>query len=90
MAAQQGGNMNESKLENKQVSIKIVGVDLPKPVNVKSWTDRGIWLQSETLHNELAILAKEPAVAGFLGRNPLIFLPLHRLEWVMVAEKETH
>jgi hypothetical protein len=82
--------MNESTLENKQVSIKIVGVDRPKPVRLKSWTERGVWLQDDALHKELAVLAKEPAVAGFLGRNPLIFLPMHRLEWMMVDEKETH
>lgn len=82
--------IDNKKLSGKHVHIKFVGGDtLASPV-VKSWEESGIWVEDETLHKELALRAKQQGVPDFLGRNPLIFLPLHRIDWVMLAEKDSH
>jgi hypothetical protein len=75
--------MIKAKIANQGLSIKFAGLEHPQSVRVKEWTDAGVWIQSETLHIELAQLAGEKGIPGFLKRNPLVFLPFHRVEWVM-------
>jgi len=74
-----------AQIANKEVSIKIVGVESPKYVWLKEWSKDGIWVQSQTLHAELAMLTEEKGIPEFLGRNPIIFLPHQRLEWLMAV-----
>jgi len=47
----------------------------------------GIWVQAQTLHLELAKAAGELGIPGFLDKNPVIFVPAIRLEWLMAAAK---
>jgi hypothetical protein len=77
----------QEKVTNQNVYIKIAGAKRPASLIVKEWTATGIWVQSEDLHLELAQLANEQGIPGFLEKNPVIFLPHHRIEWVMVAAR---
>ena len=76
----------QEKVTNQNVYIKIAGTKRPVSLFVKDWTAAGIWVQSEDLHLELAQLADEQGMPGFLEKNPVIFLPHHRIEWVMVSD----
>ena len=62
----------------------------PASVVLHEMDDNGIWVQDEVLHKELARLAKQPGIPDFLKRNPLVFLPLCRVEWIMVAASDAH
>ena len=77
----------QEKVTNQNVYIKITGAKRPASLIVKEWTATGVWVQSDDLHVELAQLANEPGIPEFLEKNPVIFLPHHRIEWVMVAAK---
>ncbi len=74
--------------ENTEAYLKLVGVAKPVIARITKSTTDGIWLQSDTLHMELALAVKQPGVPGFVSKAPRIFLPLHQIEWMMVpAEK---
>ena len=77
----------QEKVTNQNVYIKIAGAKRPVSLFIKEWTAAGIWVQSDTLHLELAQQADEQGIPGFLEKNPLIFLPHHRVEWVMATAK---
>ena len=77
----------QEKIINQNVYIKLAETKRPVSLFVKEWTAVGVWVQSETLHFELAQLANEQGIPEFLEKNPVIFLPHHRIEWVMVAAK---
>jgi hypothetical protein len=77
----------QEKVTNQNVYIQIAGTKRPVCLFIKEWTAAGIWVQSEDLHLELAQLANEQGMPGFLEKNPVIFLPHHRIEWVMVTAK---
>ena len=77
----------QEKVTNQNVYIKIAGAKSPVSLFIKEWTAAGIWVQSDTLHLELAQQADEQGIPGFLEKNPLIFLPHHRVEWVMATAK---
>jgi hypothetical protein len=77
----------QEKVTNQNVYIKIAGAKLPVSLLIKEWTAAGIWVQSDTLHLELAKQADEQGIPGFLEKNPVIFLPHHRIEWIMAKAK---
>lgn len=73
----------QEKVTNQNVYIKIAGAKRPVSLFIKA----GIWVQSDTLHLELAQQADEQGIPAFLEKDPVIFLPHHRIEWLMVAAK---
>jgi hypothetical protein len=77
----------QEKVTNQNVYIKLAGAKRPVSLFVKEWTAAGVWVQSDTLHLELAQQADEQGIPGFLEKNPVIFLPHHRIEWMMAAAK---
>jgi hypothetical protein len=77
----------QEKVTNQNVYIKIAGTRRPVCLFIKEWTAAGIWVQSEDLHLELSQLANEQAIPEFLEKNPVIFLPHHRIEWMMATAK---
>ena len=77
----------QEKVTNQSVYIKIAGAKCPVSLFIKEWTAAGIWVQSDTLHLELAPQADEQGIPAFLEKDPVIFLPHHRIEWLMVAAK---
>ena len=77
----------QEKVTNQNVYIMIAGTKRPVSLFVKEWTAAGIWVQSDDLHLELAQLANQPGIPGFLEKNPVIFLPHQRIEWIMAAAK---
>jgi len=77
----------QEKVTNQNVYIKLAGTKRPVSLFVKEWTAAGIWVQSDTLHLELAQQADQQGIPGFLEKNPVIFLPHYRIEWMMAAAK---
>jgi hypothetical protein len=77
----------QEKVTNQNVYIRLAGAKRPVSLVIKEWTAAGIWVQSDDLHLELAQLANEQGIPGFLEKNPVIFLPHHRIEWVMATAK---
>ena len=76
--------MSFGKLQHNEVQLKLVGIDHPITGHVTLVEEGlGIWLLNKTLALELAKLAKEPGIPGFLSNNPAVFLPFSRLEWIM-------
>lgn len=80
--------MDKSKLTNKHALIKVAGVGHSVNVDISSADENGIWLQNESLRIELMNLIKEQGKVGYLKEHPLIFLPYHQLEWLMVAAQD--
>lgn len=77
----------QEKVTNQNVYVKLAGAKSPVSLLVKEWTAAGVWVQSDTIHLELAQQADEQGLPEFLEKNPVIFLPHRRIEWVMVAAK---
>jgi hypothetical protein len=77
----------QEKITNQNVYIKLSGTKRPVSLIVKEWTAAGIWVQSDSLDLELAQQADEEGIPGFLEKNPVIFLPHHRIEWLMATAK---
>jgi hypothetical protein len=77
----------QEKVTNQNVYIKLSGAKRPVSLIVKEWTAAGVWVQSDALHLELAQQADEQGIPGFLEKNPVIFLPHHRIEWMMATAK---
>ena len=77
--------IDKTKLANKDVLLKVVGIEHTFITKLSSVEEDGIWVQHAGLISELKNLAKHEGMPIFLGKNPAVFVPFARLEWMMVA-----
>jgi hypothetical protein len=74
---------DRSNLANKEVLIKIIGVEFPIRTTIKEFGDSGIWIHDDSLRITLVSQTPLKGMPRALEPSPVVFLPLHRIEWML-------
>lgn len=81
--------MDREQLKGKRVIVKLTGENHGNaiPVTVESLDVNGLWTRSKSLAEEL--IENQPILAQELvySREPLLFLPLTQIEWLLVTDR---
>jgi hypothetical protein len=80
-------------LEGTTVLVKLTGSNPATgkmfqalPITVDHFDGQGLWFRDSTLSDEFAA-GEYHAVKMPIGPKPQVFLPLSRIEWLMVPDK---
>lgn len=77
--------IDKTKLSNKDVLLKVVGIDRAIITKLSSVEDSGVWIQHPGLIVDLLKLAGYEGKPMFFGQHPAVFLSFVRVEWMMLA-----
>jgi hypothetical protein len=77
-----------SRLANREVLVKIVGVEPPRVAHFVAFEAGGVWLRDKALADELAKSAGQQGLQIFLGNLPVAFVPFLQLQWMLASGKD--
>lgn len=82
--------MEISSLKGKTVLVKFSYTDSrePVPLTLLGEDERGIWFQNNSIAQEL--IGEKRNMPPMLNGKPTLFVPLSRIEWLMVPGTDGH